>query len=81
MRTGKKHAREHQAVEQLAWCKRSFFLVMFCVRLPTIYVWLHVAFALCFALLQFAHLAWFVAWLSCFPCRNWCNVIINIINS
>jgi hypothetical protein len=53
----------------------------FRVRLPVIYVWLHVAFALCVALLQFAHLAWFVVWLSCIPCRNWCNVIINIINS
>jgi hypothetical protein len=28
------------------------------------------------ALLAFAHLAWLVAWLSCLPCRNWCNIII-----
>jgi hypothetical protein len=25
---------------------------------------------------QFVHLAWLVAWLSCLPCRIWCNIII-----
>jgi hypothetical protein len=40
------------------------------------YARFHVAFALCFALLLYAHLTWLVAWLSCLPCRNWCNIII-----
>jgi hypothetical protein len=26
-------------------------------------------------LLCLACLAWLVAWLSCLPCRNWCNVV------
>jgi hypothetical protein len=43
------------------------------------YVWFHIAFALCFALLLDAHLAWLVAWLSCLPCRNWWNIIIIIL--
>jgi hypothetical protein len=40
------------------------------------YVWFHVAFTLCSALLLYAHLAWLVAWLSCLPCRDWCDIII-----
>jgi hypothetical protein len=24
----------------------------------------------------FVHLTWLVAWLSCLPCRIWCNIII-----
>jgi hypothetical protein len=32
----------------------------------------------CFALLVSAHLTWLVAWLSCLPCRTWCNIIIII---
>jgi hypothetical protein len=31
---------------------------------------------LCFDLLVSAHLTWLVAWLSCLPCRTWCNIII-----
>jgi hypothetical protein len=31
---------------------------------------------LCFDLLVAAHLTWLVAWLSCLPCRTWCNIII-----
>jgi hypothetical protein len=42
------------------------------------YVWFHIAFALCFALRVFAHLAWWMARLSGLPCRTWCNIIIII---
>jgi hypothetical protein len=41
-------------------------------------VWFHVAFALCFALPLYAHLAWLLVWVSCLPCRNWCNFMIII---
>jgi hypothetical protein len=42
--------------------------------------WFHVALTLGFALLLHAHLVWLVAWLSCLPCRNWCNIIIIIVS-
>jgi hypothetical protein len=35
-----------------------------------------ICFLLCFALLVSATLTWLVAWLSCLPCRTWCNIII-----
>jgi hypothetical protein len=42
------------------------------------FVWPRYAF--CFALpCVLIHLTWLVAWLSCLPCRIWCNIII-IIN-
>jgi hypothetical protein len=44
------------------------------------FVWPHYAFVLCLDLLNFAHLAWLVAWISCVRCRKWCMVMSSLLH-